>query len=140
MRNELFYQRDKDGEWSLANDPSAPTRLLGNVMLSSAFGEETQLEITFSRYGNRTERIDMPYSHFLQCCEAEGCHPYFGLKSKDDNGYRGTLLLVNGSLGYVHLLSVVVPHTTISQRGRGSVRGTLYAYIPLHNVANHYFR
>lgn len=139
MRNELFYERDDNGHWNLATDKSAPTKLLGNMMLGTAFGEDLQLSLTFSKYGNQTEKLMLPYNRLIQFCIHDGCQPYFGIKSKDADGYHGTLLMVNKSLGYTHIMSVTVPHSVITKGGKGTVIGTLYVYTPLHNVANHYF-
>ncbi len=139
MRHELFWEDNGSGVMRLIDSPSKPTATLFNMMLAQQFSRPVQLDLTFDRYGYATDQWSMPLSHWLQMGQEEGCQSYFGIKKKDKHKYDGTLLMVNRSGGYAHLLSVNIPLGVLEQTD-DRVSGRLYAYVPLHNVSKDFFK
>ena len=139
FHNELYYE-NRDGTWLLAdgNDPSY--RTLSNMLLSMDFAGSPTLTVSLDQLSDEKTPLTVPYKHFLQLCIDEGCTPFFGIKDKTPEGYKATVLMTNERAGYVHLMSVTVPLSTVENKGNGPVRGYLYVYIPMHNVSNDYFR
>ena len=140
MRHELFWEDDGNGGKRLVDSPSKPTATLYNMMLATQFDRSVQLDLTFDRYGYATDQLSLPLSQWLLMGQEEGCQSYFGIKKKDKHQYYGTLLMVNNSGGYAHLLSVTIPHEVLGQNEGGKISGRLYVYVPLHNVSKNYFK
>ena len=140
MRNDLYFERDADG-WHLTDQSEATSKTLSNMMLSPQFRQNPTLQLTVDKYGYETEQVTVPYHNLLNKCIDDGCTPYFGIKEREDDGtYTGTLMLVNRTAGYVHMLSARIPSETLANKGNGQLTGRLYLYIPMHNVSEHYFQ
>ena len=139
MRHELFWEDDGHGAMCLVDSPSKPTATLYNMMLAPRFCRPVQLDLTFDRYGYATDLLSLPLRHWLLMSLEEGCQSYFGIKKKDRHEYHGTLLQVNRSGGYAHLLSVTIPNDVLEQSDN-RIHGRLYVYVPLHNVSKNYFK
>lgn len=139
MRHELFLEDNGHGGMRLVDSPSKPTATLFNMMLAPQFERPIQLDLTFDRYGYVTDRLSLPLRHWLMMGQEEGCQSYFGIKKKDRHQYHGTLLMVNRSGGYAHLLSVIIPVEVLEQND-SIISGRLYVYVPLHNVSEKYFK
>ena len=140
MRNDLYFERDAQG-WSLSSKADVPSKTVPNMMLSTQFKGNPTLELTIDKYGYETDKAVVPYKNLLNMTIEDGCTPYFGIKErKADGSYTGTVMLVNRSGGYVHMLSVVIPAATIANEGNGTISGRLYVYIPMHNVSDRFFQ
>lgn len=139
MRNELYYEYDSTG-WHLTDSAAAITKVLNNMMLSMEFRGDPMLTVSLDKYSDVKGVETLPYKHWLQMCLDEGCTPFFGVKDITNDSYKCTVLMTNPKGGYVHLLSVIIPHETLRNRGNGPIRGYLYVYIPMHNVSSNYFK
>ena len=139
FRNDIYYER-RNGEWHLSDSIGTQNKMLRNMMLSMEFSGEPTLTVSLDQHSDVKELLQIPYKHWMQMCLDEGCNPFFGIKRKTQTSYEGTVLMVNPSAGYVHLLSVVVPFETMEKGGNGPIRGYLFVYIPMHNVSNEYFQ
>ena len=139
FRNELYYER-RNGSWYLSESLGTQNKMLRNMMLSMDFSGNPSLTVSLDQHSDVKEVLQIPYKHWIQMCLDEGCKPFFGIKRKTQTSYEGTMLMVNPSAGYVHLLSVVVPFDTLEKGGNGPIRGYLFVYIPMHNVSNDYFQ
>ncbi len=78
--------------------------------------------------------FSIPLEHWKNYARAEGCRAYFGLEQDADGQLVATVLLANEALGYNHLLHVSIGKETIARR-KGTLRATLHAYVPVHNVS-----
>lgn len=139
MNNELLYEHDRTG-WHLADSLSRPTRALRNMLTSMESRKEPLLQLTLDKYGYETEQLQTAYKDWLQMCQDDGCTPYFGIKQKTAEGYNGTVLMVNRQAGYLHMLSLSVDQQSMADSSQPLIRGRLYVYIPLHNVADTFYR
>lgn len=139
IRHELFWEDNGQGSMRLVDSAQKPTATLYNMMLATQFDRPLLLDLTFDRYGYATDRMSLPLYRWLLMGKEEGCQSYFGIRKKDKQQYHGTLIMVNRSGGYAHLLSVVIPHETLEQSDN-RVSGRLYVYVPLHNISENYFK
>lgn len=137
IRNDLYF-RKTGNEWKLVSDPSTPSKSIANILLSGWEKGDYNLAFTLDMYGYREEEDTVRLNDWHQLCVQEGCTPYFGIKSKTDSIYTGTLFMVNKHYGFLHMLSVSFPVSTLKE-GKGCIMGRLYAYIKLHNVTDSFF-
>lgn len=129
IRNDLYFRKDKKQEWKLINDPQKPRQSIANLFLAEEGSEDYQLSVTLDMYGYKEAKDTIRLKDWLGLCEQEGCTPYFGMKSKTDSTYTGTVFMVNEACGFVHMLSIAVPVCDVGKR-EGLIEGRLFVYIP----------
>ena len=135
VRNDLYFTRKSEKKsWQLTCDVARPTQTINNWMVAPDSDNGLPLTIAIDRYGYEVDSLQTSYKAWQQLCMEEGCSPYYGLKSKKDGIYEGTVFMVNRTGGYVHLLSINIPESTIKNRKSGTCTARMYAYIPLYNV------
>lgn len=137
IRGDIYYSLH-NGERRLYCDQRNPSRSISNIMLTGQYTSPIDMRLTVNKYGYKSTTIMVTLAQFVAYCIDEGCSLYFGIKSVSDGILTGTLFVRNDDMGYNHVLSVVFP-TTILKGERQEVTGTLYAYIPLHNVTEKFF-
>ena len=136
VRNDIYYTRkSKRKEWRLVDDAARATKTINNWMVAVDSENELPLEITVDKYGYEVDSVQTTYKAWQQLCMEEGCQPYYGLKSKNDGVYAGTVFMVNRTGGYVHLLSINTPESALKDRKSSMSHARMYAYIPLYNVS-----
>lgn len=141
VRNDIYYVRKKEREaWRLLDDAGRMTKTIANIMLSGESNHPLKVEIKMDKYGLRTDCATMEYGAWRQLCVKEGCTPYFGMKSKDGDIYKGTVFMVNETGGYLHLLSIDIPQEAITNPEKNVAHAKIYTYIPLHNVSDNVFK
>lgn len=138
IRGDLYFV-DKDGDMQLYCDNRNPSRSISNIMLTGQFASQIPLLLTINKYGYKSSKLKTTLQQLLAYCVEEGCTLYFGIKTSGDKRLTGTLFARNDALGYNHVLSVDFPISIISG-GDDKVEATLYAYIPLHNVTEKFFK
>lgn len=139
IRHTLYYTRNGAGEWSLVCDAGHPVWSAFNLMLSQDMDHECNLEMTVDLYGYQEKHVVIPLKEWIRFCDGQGCKSYLGIKTHRDETITGTVFIVNEKMGYNHMLTVELDKEVIARR-RGTIRSRLYAYIPLHNVSDDYFR
>lgn len=137
IRNDLYYQKVKK-QWRLVSDCGKAFQSIANTMISRETEGDYELAVTLDMYGYEQACDTVRLYDWLTLCEEEGCTSYFGMKAKVDSAYIGTVFMVNEACGYLHLLSVRFPITTLKER-KGLIEGRLFVYIPLHNVSEELF-
>lgn len=136
VRNDLYFTRKSEKkQWQLTCDVAHPTHTINNWMVAPDSDNGLPLAIAVDRYGYEVDSLRTTYRVWQQLCMEEGCSPYYGLKSKKDGIYEGTVFMVNRTGGYVHLLSINIPEGVIKNRKSGLCTARMYAYIPLYNVS-----
>ena len=135
IRNDLYFQKNEKQEWKLISNPQKPYQSIANLFLAKEASEGYQLSVTLDMYGYKEANDTIRLKDWLGLCEQEGCTSYFGMKSKTDSTYTGTVFMVNEACGYIHMLSVIVPADDIGKQ-KGFVEGRLFVYIPTRSLRN----
>ncbi|MDR1883849.1 MAG: hypothetical protein LBR26_13865 [Prevotella sp.] len=138
IRSDLYYVKAANG-WELVSDASKLYWSVSNMMLSPCTPGTYDLEMELDEYGYKSEKISLGLKEWICFCLKAGCTPYFGIKANNDSAVTGTAFMVNPAGGYCHMLSAAIPLSCVEAR-RGTVRGRLFVYIPLHNVSEKYFK
>lgn len=141
VRNDLYYTRTTAGKpWQLLSDAGRMSRSISNIMLSEQSSHAMRVNIRLDKYGLRSDSVVVEYGLWRQLCLDEGCTPYYGLKGKNDDVYRGSVFMVNETGGYLHLLSIDIPEQAFLHPDICAATARLYCYIPLHNVSDNVLR
>lgn len=137
IRNDLYLKKENN-EWKLISDIRKPYQSIANSLLSEKTEGDYKLSVTFDLYGYQEIKDTIQLSNWLSFGKKEGCTSYFGMKSKTESAYSGTLFMVNETCGFMHLLSVTFPTASLAEK-EGFIEGRLFVYIPLHNVSEKLF-
>ena len=136
VRNDIYYTRETaDTPWTLLADSARMIKTISNIMIAPESEHAMKVRILLDKYGLRTDSATVDYKVWRQLCINEGCVPYFGLKSKQEDTYKCSIFMVNETGGYLHLLSIDVPTKTIMYPEKYYAQARLYCYIPLHNIS-----
>ena len=142
VSHDLFFQKN-GGKWEMVCDPQKPEWSAYNLMLSpSSVGEDDtnlMLSLELDRYGYESTSFDFPLSRWVAFCEEKEGTPYFIVKEIGNVSVKGTVYVPSERGGYCHMLSVEIPMDSIEKR-KGTVKGRLYVYVPLHNVVDDFFK
>lgn len=141
VRHDLYFQK-KDGVWRLLCDVRKPEWSLGNLALSPvAVGEKPGnfiLEMKLDRYGYQSTSVRLPMERWVAFNEEAGGTPYFIVKETDSSAVKGLVLFPDERGGYCHVLSIEMQLSAL-EHGGGVITGRMFAFIPLHNVADEFF-
>lgn len=137
IRYDLYYEKDSLG-WSLLCNKEKPYWSAYNIALSSVPVGDFTLAGLLDKYGYETDSFTMPLNEWIAYCERDGVKPYFGIKSKDADCIKGTVLVPYEDKGFCHMMKLEIPLASIEQ-GKGEVRGRLFVFVPLHNLYEGYF-
>lgn len=137
IRNDCYYQK-KGNKWCLLIDSKYPSHSIANIVQNSREASNYILDLTLDCYGYQSSKDTICFANWLEYCQSEGCHPYFGMKQKQGSNYEGTIFMVNDTNGYLHMLSIVFPLDVLHNQ-KGMIEGRLFVYIPIHNVTEQFF-
>lgn len=139
IRGDSYYRRDSVGEWHFVCSREKPYWSATNLFITpmSIIGDY-QLDGKLDMYGYRDTIFSINLYQWVVQTLSEGCQMYFGVKSKTPISIRGTVFCPNPSAGYCHMMSVEIPIEAFDNK-QGIIRGRLFAYVPLHNIAEGYF-
>lgn len=127
-----YYTREKD-TIKLVYDKKYVTESLSNLFLA---GPPTyhpiSIDLKIKGYGNddkfQTMSVDKFLSHFDDQYKF-----YFGIEDTCNDHLRGTLIIYNPVLNFLHLLDIKT-NVGLLFKNPGSVAGMFYPYIPTHNI------
>ena len=77
----------------------------------------------------------LPLSTFTGYCASEGCRTYVGIEDEGNDKVKAAVVYRNDFFAYNHLLYIEIEHKVLREQ-KGEIKGTLYCYIPTHNLKN----
>lgn len=134
-----IYLEEHNGKRSVVNDANKPLQTTKNVLLTGVFSHDIPLKLTTDRYGYRETTIDITVQQLVALCRLEGCQLYVGIKTSDKEHITATVFALNSGMAYSHVISVDFP-LDILQGSDSAAKATVYAYIPLHNVGENFYK
>jgi hypothetical protein len=138
IRADRYYRRDAMSGWKLVCGGDKPYWSAANLMLSPSALGDFQLDCKLDMYGYHDSSFGMAVNQWVAQTLAEGCKLFFGVKSRTLKTIQGTLFCPNYAGGYCHMMRVDIPVEAFDS-GKGTVKGRLYVYVPLHNIDSGYF-
>lgn len=130
--SKKYYLREKDNI-KLVWDKKYVTESLSNLFLIGApANNPVSIDLIIKGYGNddkfKSMTVDKLLSHFDDQFKF-----YFGIEDTSNVHLRGTLIIYNPELNYLHLIDIKTD-TGLLFGNPGRVTGTFYPYIPTHNI------
>jgi len=89
-------------------------------------------EIKLRSYGGKDQLVSTTVDQFLAYFDSD-FKLYFGVEDINPDSLRGSLILFNQGLNYIHLIDIKSSSLLLFEN-EGKVTGIMYPYIPCHNV------
>ena len=138
IRAIQYYERDKNGSWTPVVNGDKIRWSAFNLALSPVSVGDFVLQCRLDMYGYRDSVFTVPLQRWVSETMQEGCQMYFGVKSMSSKVIHGTIFCPNPAAGYCHMVSMDIAISAIANK-KGVVKGTMFAYIPLHNIVDDFF-
>lgn len=104
-------------------------------MFQQLVNADFTIHITQNLYNYKRVEYSLPLSTFTNFCASDGCQTYVGIEEEDVDKVKAVVVYHNDFFAYNHLLYIEVERKVLSDQS-GEINGTLYSYIPTHNLKN----
>jgi hypothetical protein len=127
-----YYVRE-NGVIKLVYDKKYVTESLSNLFLAGeSVNYPISIDLKIKGYGNNEKFILITVDKFLSHFDDQ-FKLYFGIEDTCNDHLRGTLILYNSSLNYLHLIDIKTDVGALFENP-GTMTGTFFPYIPTHNI------
>ena len=133
LNNNRYYVREAPGHFDLLYSEDFPIETIANLVTGTEIETDMMLNILFVKYGFRRDALSVPLNRWVGFCLNEGCIPYYGVVSYQDDKVVAVLLMRNEDLGYVHVMKFSLD-TSIIEKHSGEITARLNSYVPFSNV------
>lgn len=135
--NTYYGKTEQDSVFSLICSNSKPLESLSNIIVTGALENAINVDLKINGY-NQLPKVSKRLSALMDYFVEEGCTPYFGVGSIDDDMVaRCYVMLDNPYEGYCHLLQLTFD-TKTEDVSSGTIKGRLTPFIPMAKVDNLY--
>ncbi len=141
LKSDRYYRHgDGDSEYIPVFDAGRLPESIANLFTDYDIAEADKIRLVIRqiKFGFEEEMIETTVPEFVAFCKRNGCVPFVGIVSVDDDpaGVADVLVIMrNWNIGYNHLLRVTLPLTCVST-GEGTATARMNAFIPSSNVKN----
>lgn len=133
LRHQLIFSSvDNDKCKLLIDTVCYQLESLANMMLSGFSDTPKSINLKVSQYGNKVQTLDLDFATLFDALSSEGSTPYWGVDTFDGKRVKGLYVWLNSSGGFVHMLSVNVPITVLSDSDK--IEAKLHCYLRLDNL------
>lgn len=132
MKSDLYYLNEHDSLKPLFKSEYTSQSFSNLLLMPSSFSSKRELNLKIKEYGDTYKNIKMNLNDFLTYFNSD-FKAYFGIEDTSSTHLRGTLILYNSRLNYIHLIDLITTKTDLFD-SLGIIKGTLYAYIPTHDI------
>jgi hypothetical protein len=130
ISSNRYYEKDSI---KLVYDNKYVTESFSNLFLTGASDNHLiSINLNIKSYGMKDNFVSMTVDKFLSHFN-EQYKLYFGIEDTCASHLRGTLILYNPSLNFLHLLDIKTDTESLFGNS-GNVTGKFYPYIPTHNI------
>lgn len=133
LNADRYYVEDTDGTFSLLNDKAFPLETFSNYVTGTEVENDLIIDVKLVKYGYHVDEFTVPLRNWIGFCIQSGCTPYFGVISQENNKIVGELIMHNESLGYNHVMKLVLDPSVLA-KDKGVVYARLNSYVPMSNV------
>ena len=129
LNTNKYYEKDGTGKLRLTCDPRFPLESVSNLMTTTAFCQDTDVNITLTKYGMKKENFKIKLGQLTSYMLKNGCKIFFGIMSFDGNKVTSEVIYKNESLGYHHVMKAEID-IGILEGKEGTINARLTTYLP----------
>ncbi len=136
LNADRYYVRLEDSTFRLLMSEGFPLESMANLVTSTEIESGLEVVITQVKYGHRTHTFTAPLRQWVTFCLAEGCTPYYGVISQEEDKVVCELVMHNESLGYAHVMKLMFNPGMLAPQSDAprTVTARLNSYVPTSNV------
>lgn len=136
INQNRYFQQAKKGMYEPVFDAEHPAESIANLFNRGLLCKPTYgIALKFRLYENRQQRLGASIDQLLTFFHQQGCKVYWGLERITDEEIDGTLMIVNESYGYHHVIGVTCPRQALFS-DKCVMQGTVSLFIPSTNIGN----
>lgn len=132
--NRYYIENSKGALLPLLSEDH-PVESIANLMLCQDIARQRKLHITERLYGYEQKDFHLGLSQWIAFCRSEQCELYFGVQQLTPSSVKATVIAVNTTENYNHMLTLVIPFSAISNPA-ATIEAQLNCYLPTHNIRN----
>ncbi len=136
VNSHVYYRATRNGYEPIFSE-RYPVESMHNLF-GVLQGGAVNAHVVQRMYGRRKASYDLPLSKLLAFCRAEGCEAFTGIETMEKERITGSVVLLNRSMGYIHILYFEAPLTLLTQPEKENLYLEVYAYVPTHNLQSIY--
>lgn len=137
ITNNIYFQKDKQGQYELIYSPDYIAETLANLFYFPLLGNNNiTLEIQHKRYANKTSDYILSISQLINFCQMNSLIPYIGIESVKEELLEATVILHSEKYNYIHLLHVRTNTESLMNSSNAVIYFQMYSYINTDNVTN----
>lgn len=134
INNNIYYQKSDSSNWPLIYSSEYPVETIANLCVAAdVMGADDIIKIKFVKYDYTKEIVAVKMKDFIGYMRNEGCIPFWGVESIDENKIEGALFLYNKDKGFNHVLKIEAFTKDIAA-GKRELTATAYLLSPTTNV------
>lgn len=138
IRSDIYLKRTGD-ELYVDTNADNTTRCINNILLTGCFSRTIPVDLKIDKYGFEKSDLKVSWQQIIRFLENDGCLPYLGIKSKDNDRVTATLFAINVEMAYNHMVVIDFP-LSIILHGNGRIKAKLVSYTPLQGVVDTFFK
>lgn len=130
--SDTYYKKDEDGVEVVFQADNLKESFANLFLTDFSHRQQVQFEIKLRSYGGNDLLVSTTVDQFLAHFGSD-FKLYFGVEDTNPDSIRGSLILFNQGLNYIHLLDIKSTSQSLFA-GNGKVTSIMYPYIPCHNI------
>ena len=129
-QNSAFF-RKKGLSFQPVCETSQPVESVMTLLTGYNRKKDYAVRMTFHQYGYQSVEKTVPLDYLIDSCLEDGCVPYVGIESRNEETVVATLFMVNRPFGYSHTFQFTV-NPEIFDKPAGILYAKAYLYTPLY--------
>lgn len=127
-QNSAFF-RKKGLSFQPVCESSLPVESVMTLLTGYNRKKDYAVRTLFHQYGYQTVEKTIPLDDLIECCLEDGCIPYVGIESRNEETLVATLFMVNRPFGYSHTFQFTVS-PAVFDKPAGILSARAYLYTP----------
>ena len=132
VQNTAFFRKNLF-IWQPVCESARPAESLMTLLTAHTGKKAFTVHLLQHRYGYASAETEIPLALLLEYCLENGCTPYVGIESAEDEELSATLFMVNHALGYCHTFHFTV-NRDVLDRDEGLFEAEAYTYTPIETA------
>lgn len=129
-QNSAFF-RKKGISFQPVCESSLPVESVLTLLTGYNRRKDYAVQTSFHQYGYQTVEKTVPLEVLIEGCLEDGCVPYVGIETRNEETLVATLFMVNRSFGYSHTFQFTVS-PEILDKPAGILSARAHLYTPLY--------
>jgi hypothetical protein len=130
--SNTYYKKDEDSVGVVFQVDNLKESFSNLFLTDLSSKRQILFEIKLRSYGGNDQLVSTTVDQFLAHFSSD-FKLYFGVEDLNPASLRGSLILFNQGLNFIHLLDIKSTSSSLFAN-TGKVTGILYPYIPCHNI------